>query len=251
MNPVMHGPVQNGIIYHLHSGSYQVSTANRMPAGMPGLQFPQRSTPTSLSQNQVHGTSTGSLQQGLGHSISVNSLCTTGSDGAMTAVTPPRSRQTAMGLADVLQHNVAGTPISMTRDPSNASMASGQYPVSQAGRGHPAPPQQAGGVWRGTQAKQGPGPVTRELTPPVTPTWVIEEVIDFGPVHEEVSRDNDDSVDRLCDAHSVRGTIFERCLDLPCNTSTLEMDARGCPAFRDPHATLDVLGTRQAAKAGL
>lgn len=205
----------NGMVHR--PATHGAPHAMMAPHPMMTLQVPQA---THMVKGQVNGASTGSLHQGLGQSVSLTSLLTDVSDKGPSARAPPRSNQTAMGMGNKMQPYLAGVPTpqsmtrnpsgasmtrnpsgtSMTRDPSGTSVVSGQHPAMR-------------GVHHAMDS--GLGAVPREV-PSQNPTWVIEEVIDFGPVHDEGLPEHEDSIGRMCEPHKADGSIFDSCMKTIC-----------------------------------
>eukprot|EP00929_Paragymnodinium_shiwhaense_P034841 TRINITY_DN1890_c0_g1_i2.p1 TRINITY_DN1890_c0_g1~~TRINITY_DN1890_c0_g1_i2.p1 ORF type:complete len:369 (+),score=93.44 TRINITY_DN1890_c0_g1_i2:124-1230(+) len=121
---------------------------------------------------------------------------------------PPQAQQAPAAMqAAHLQPQYAGAPAHA------AGFGMGQAPLAQNGAmqqmHHPTPPRQ--GV---LPSRGGPPQYMAQGAPP--PTWVIEEVIDFGTPYEEV---NDDFNLRMCrhagsdsEGHGRPGGFWESCL---------------------------------------
>lgn len=186
-------------------------------------------------------SSTGSLAQSLANSLSLTSIRTAESTDAAAPkmALPPRTAQTAMGSA-------AGEVTSLVQSVFAAAPAPPHHPAAQAqqrdlpGTAHLARSLVSSAL-SGTPAQiqplhisQGPpAPPPRESTwstasQPPPQRWVIEEVIDFGPVSEDGTRESSED---MCfqklfkprsNRHQAPDSFFGNCLRNGC------VDEVGC-----------------------
>lgn len=213
-----------------------------------------------------HDASTGSLAQSLGNSISLQSLVTTAeSTGAATprlAIPPATARTFAaipaadstVAVAPTLAipsrsgHVIAGSATADVK-PSVQLL----LPTVQAAAHNPAapPPLREGlpgtahlarslvnSAISGTHAQLrpvhhaqvAPAPASFEGTARAPPRWVIEEVIEFGPVIEDATKEpSEDILQKMCKPRRNPGNdgIFGSCFRVAC-VDDYGAEARSC-----------------------
>mmetsp|Transcript_88764 Transcript_88764/g.250014 ORF Transcript_88764/g.250014 Transcript_88764/m.250014 type:complete len:229 (-) Transcript_88764:153-839(-) len=179
-----------------------------------------------------HNPSTGSLRQHgqLGQSVSLASIMTTGTDGGARIQEPPRSAPSVLGDAEALHARVVpGTMRQQRAQVDQQPVLNSQFqrlperPISHHTARHPPPPST---------------PLAPAAARP--PTWVIEEVIDFGlPSDEACDVDghmlglhgvcmDKDQFHRMCKPASTNFGLWDDCLRATCSDGNGNKDPDRC-----------------------